>query len=61
MKKRISITNPLTKEKFSGEGELTTNSSQSSYGIPVWDIRLDNGDYLTMSKQEAELYKLEKV
>ena len=56
--KRIKITNPLTQEVFEGSGSYTTESSQSSYGLPVWEICLDNGERLTLSDEEAVLYDL---
>ena len=56
---RVRITNPLTQKVFKGSGSYTTESTQSSYGLPVWDITLDNGERLTLSDEEAVLYDLE--
>jgi hypothetical protein len=46
--KRVKITDPKTHQDFEGTGIYTG----------VWKITLDNGELLTLTDYEAELYRL---
>ena len=45
---RVKITDPKTHNDFEGTGIYTN----------VWEITLDNGEILTLTDYEAELYRL---
>ena len=45
---RVKITDPATHKDFEGTGIYTN----------MWEITLDNGELLTLTDYEAELYRL---